>query len=104
MATMLLSTVAVAGLVLVGSQVSAQETGIQALAHRDPSAQSKTPAAHVRVADLFGESDEERAARLQHEQSQDSSINYVRQRLQDMESTERRLTGQIEQLEHRIPE
>jgi tol-pal system protein YbgF len=105
MATMLLSTIAVAGLVLVGSQVSAQETGIQALTHpAAPSAQSKTPAAHVRVADLFGESDEERAARLQHEQSQDTSISYARQRLQDMESTVRRLTGQIEQLDHRIVE
>jgi len=101
---MLLSTLAVAGLVLVGSQVSAQETGIQALAHPAPSAQSKTPAAHVRMADLFGESDEERAARLQHEQSQDTSISYLRQRLQDMESTVRRLTGQIEQLDHRIAE
>lgn len=104
MAPMLLSTIAVAALVLVGSPLSAQDTGIQALAHPAPPAQSKTPAARVRMADLFGESDEERAARLQHEQSQDTSISYVRQRLQDMESTVRRLTGQIEQLDHRIAE
>lgn len=104
MPTLLPVALIVAGLVLADSRLSAQETGIQALAHGAPQAQSKTPAVHVRVADLFGESDEERAARLQHEQSQDTSINYVRQRLQDMESTVRRLTGQIEQLDHRITE
>jgi tol-pal system protein YbgF len=60
-----------------------------------------------RVAQLFGESDEEKAARLaaqQHEQSQDSSLNWLRQRNDDLENTMRRLTGQIEQLDHRITE
>jgi tol-pal system protein YbgF len=57
-----------------------------------------------RVADLFGESDEEKAARLQHEQSQDSSINAVNQRMGDLEDSLRRVTGQVEQLDHRISE
>jgi tol-pal system protein YbgF len=57
-----------------------------------------------RVADLFGESDEEKAARLQHEQSQDSSINGINQRMGDLEDSLRRVTGQVEQLDHRISE
>jgi len=57
-----------------------------------------------RVADLFGESDEEKAARLQHEQSQDSSITGLNQRMGDVEESLRRATGQIEQLDHRIDE
>jgi tol-pal system protein YbgF len=56
------------------------------------------------IADLFGESDEEKAARLQQEQSQNASINYARQRVEDMETSIRRLTGQVEQLDHRITE
>ncbi|HEX3944483.1 MAG TPA: tol-pal system protein YbgF [Rhizomicrobium sp.] len=66
-----------------------------------------TPDGSYQVADLFGESEEEKAARLQqmqHEQAQDSSINYWRQRSQDLENTVRHLTGQIEQLDHRIDE
>jgi len=57
-----------------------------------------------RVADLFGESDEEKAARLQHEQSQDSSITGLNQRMGDVEESLRRATGQVEQLDHRIDE
>ena len=116
--TILLAALSVAGFLLTGSELSAQDTGIQALTHRAPSAQAKTHPAKstdgadtqsvasrgLRVADLFGESDEEKAARLQHEQSQDVSINYVRQHQQDMENTVRRLTGQVEQLDHRIAE
>jgi tol-pal system protein YbgF len=59
------------------------------------------------MADLFGESEEEKAERLrlyQQEQSQNSSISYLRQRNDDLENTVRRLTGQIEQLGHRIDE
>ena len=59
------------------------------------------------MADIFGESDEEKAARLaaqQHEQAQDSSISYLRQRNDDLENTVRRLTGQLEQLDHRVTE
>src|ERR1700743_1542220 len=52
-------------------------------------ADTKTQTGTYEVADLFGESDEEKAARLaaqQHEQAQDSSINYLRQRNEDLEN------------------
>lgn len=71
------------------------------------SARAQTVPGSYRVADLFGESEEEKQARLlaqQHEDAQDASIRYLRQRNQDMESTIRRLTGQIEELDHRISE
>jgi tol-pal system protein YbgF len=58
----------------------------------------------TKVADLFGESDEEKAARLQHEQAQDSSIATLNQRVGDLEQTLRGLTGQVEQLDHRLSE
>jgi tol-pal system protein YbgF len=59
------------------------------------------------VASLFGESDEEKAERLrmmQHEQAQDGSIRYFRQRNDDLERTVRQLNGEIEQLDHHISE
>jgi tol-pal system protein YbgF len=58
----------------------------------------------TRVAQLFGESDEDKAARLQREQAQDSSIANLNQRANDIDETLRRLTGQIEELDHRISE
>ncbi|MGD0190803.1 MAG: tol-pal system protein YbgF [Rhizomicrobium sp.] len=61
----------------------------------------------VKVAGLFGESDEEKAERLkqqQHEQNQDSNINTLSQRIGDLEESMRRLTGQMEQLEHKVNE
>ena len=62
-------------------------------------------AGNTQVAGLFGESDEEKAARLQyqqHEQAQDSSIATLNQRVDDVEDSLRRLTGQVEQLDHRL--
>jgi tol-pal system protein YbgF len=56
------------------------------------------------IAQLFGESDEQKAARLQMEQSQNASINYTRQKVQDLESSVRRLTGALEEQDHRITE
>jgi len=58
----------------------------------------------MRVAALFGESDEEKAAREAHEQNQDQGIANVNQRVGDMENSLRSLTGQVEQLDHRIQE
>jgi tol-pal system protein YbgF len=58
----------------------------------------------LQVADLFGESDEEKAARLQHEQNQDANIATLGQRVGDVEDSLRRLTGQIERLDHRLTE
>jgi tol-pal system protein YbgF len=58
----------------------------------------------VQVAQLFGESDEEKKERLQHEQNQDSGIANLNNRVGDLEATITRLTGQVEQLDHRVSE
>jgi len=58
----------------------------------------------VRVADLFGESDEEKAARLQKEQNQDDAISRLNDKVRDLEDTIRNLTGQNEALSHRVQE
>jgi tol-pal system protein YbgF len=63
---------------------------------------SEVKARSYRVADLFGESDEDKAARLQREQAQDSAIAALQQHVDDLEATVRRLTGQIEQEDHKI--
>src|SRR5438477_8935456 len=59
----------------------------------------------TKVAGLFGESDEEKAARLaweQREQAQSSTIATLNQRLGELEETLRRLTGEVEELNHRV--
>jgi tol-pal system protein YbgF len=53
---------------------------------------------------MFGESDEEKAARQQQEQAQDAGISTLNERASDLEESLRRLTGQVEQLDHRIDE
>ena len=58
----------------------------------------------VQVAGLFGESDDEKAAREQHESDQDSQLSELRQHVQDLEQTLQQLTSQNEQLSHRIQE
>ncbi len=61
----------------------------------------------IQIADLFGPSDEEKAAAAaaaQREDTQDSNISNLRQRADDLEESLRRLTGQIEMLEHRLDE
>ncbi|HLJ52557.1 MAG TPA: tol-pal system protein YbgF [Rhizomicrobium sp.] len=58
----------------------------------------------VQLADLFGESDEEKAARLQKEQNQDDAINALNDKVRDLEDTIRNLTGQNETLTHRVQE
>lgn len=52
-------------------------------------------------AGLFGESDEEKAARL-HEQNQDATISDLTQRVHDLEDSLRQATGQNETLTHQI--
>lgn len=59
---------------------------------------------YYRVADLFGESDEEKEARLQKEQSQDAAIAALQQHVQDLENSLRRVTGELEQQDHKIGE
>ena len=58
----------------------------------------------VQVAALFGESDEERAARQQHEDNQDLATQALSQRVHDLEETLRQLTGQNEALAHQVQE
>lgn len=58
----------------------------------------------VRVAALFGESDEEKAARLQKEQNQDDAIGRLNEKVRDLEDTIRNLTGENETLSHRVQE
>ena len=58
----------------------------------------------VQLAGLFGESDEEIAARQQHEDNQDAQIAELKQRLHDLEQSLQQLTGQNEQLGHRVQE
>jgi tol-pal system protein YbgF len=88
---------------VIARQLDGAEVQSRATENGTPLA-GQLPGAY-RVAQLFGESDEEKAARLaaqQHEQSQDSTMNWLRQRNDDLENTVRRLTGQVEQLDHRI--
>ena len=58
----------------------------------------------VQLAGLFGESDADKAARLQHEADQDAQISDLKQRVHDLEQSLQQITGQNEQLGHRIQE
>jgi tol-pal system protein YbgF len=81
--------------------VSAQEQNDKHPVVRQLNA-AEVKARSYRVADIFGESDEEKAARLQKEQAQDSAIAALQQHLDDLEASVRRLTGQLEQQDHKI--
>jgi tol-pal system protein YbgF len=59
---------------------------------------------NVQLAALFGESDEEKAARQQHEDNQDLATQALSQRVRDLEDSLRQLTGQNEVLAHRVQE
>jgi tol-pal system protein YbgF len=70
-------------------------------------AADSVPLRPVVVAGLFGESDEDKAARLkaeQRENDQDAAIADLRQRLGDLEHALQQSTGQNEELAHRIQE
>ena len=56
----------------------------------------------LQVAGLFGESDEEKAARQQHEDNQDTLIADLKQRVHDLEQSLQQATGQNEQLGHQL--
>ena len=57
----------------------------------------------MQLAGLFGESDEEKAARLR-EDNQDAQISDLKQRIHDLEQSLPQITGQNEELSHRIQE
>ena len=84
------------------TRLAADEAQAALLESKIASAQDRTGT--LQVADLFGESDKDKQARLQHEQAQDSSIASLNERVGDLENTLRQLTGQMEQLDHRVSE
>jgi tol-pal system protein YbgF len=94
------SSVAVCALLLTGTVGASNVT--PPVPHYVPS----DPDMHgyVRVADLFGESDEEKAARQQHEDGQDGQIRALNDKVRDLEDSLSRLTGQNEELSHRVTE
>jgi tol-pal system protein YbgF len=91
-------TSAAAALVLVSAvagAAGATQTASDLPAHAQPRG--------VQLAGLFGESDEEKAARLR-EDNQDAQIADLTQRIHDLEQSLQRLTGQNEQLGHHVQE
>ncbi|MBU6444626.1 MAG: tol-pal system protein YbgF [Alphaproteobacteria bacterium] len=78
--------------------------GLGGLAVAGPQGASAQPAhaRYVQVADLFGPSDEEKAAAAQREATQDSTIANLTQRVHDLEESLRQLTGQLENANHRV--
>lgn len=89
----------------LNARLAADLADAQTLEHRIAADNMRARA--IQVADLFGESDEEKAAEAaaaQREQAQDSSLATLNQRANDLEETLRRLTGQIEVLDHRVSE
>jgi len=89
----------------VSARLASDQSRIDAL-QRDL-VRDQSRAGSTQVADLFGPSDEEKAAAAaaaQHEQAQDSNIATLNQRAGDIEDSIRRLTGQIEVLNHRLDE
>jgi tol-pal system protein YbgF len=58
----------------------------------------------VQVAAIFGESDEDKAAREQHEDNQDLATQALSQRVRDLEESLRQVTGQNESQAHQIQE
>ena len=82
------------------TRLNADATQMQALQQQIATGNAQLDG--LKVAALFGESDEEKAAREAHEQNQDQGIANVNGRVGDMENSLRSLTGQVEQLSHRI--
>jgi len=94
--TKVLSAVALCALVAMSGAVSATA--------RPTSPADTLPHAYVRLAALFGESDEEKAARLQKEQNQDDAVGALNDKVRDLEDTVRSLRGENESLTHRVQE
>lgn len=89
----------------LASRLAADEAQANHLSQRAETLANE--AGGVRVAQIFGESDEEKAARLaaeQREQAQNSGLATLNQRVGDLEQTLQRLTGQMEDLDHRVGE
>lgn len=94
------ASVAALGVLLAGASLSAAPAPAELPNYVGPS--SAPP--RTQLASLFGESDEEKAARQQHEDNQDQAIQGLTQKIHDLEETLRQQTGQNEVLSHRIQE
>lgn len=94
--TKVLSAIALCALVAMSGVVGASA--------RQASPVASAPSRYVRLAALFGESDEEKAARLQKEQNQDDAIGALNDKVRDLEDTVRSLRGENESLSHRVQE
>jgi len=94
--TKVLSAVALCALVAMSGAVGASASQV--------SPADSAPSRYVRLAALFGESDEEKAARLQKEQNQDDAIGALNNKVRDLEDTVRSLRGENESLSHRLQE
>ncbi len=100
------ASLALALLAGVSSASAAQDpsrANTDGLVHHLDATQVQARTGYVQVAGLFGDSEADRA-REQREQSQDATISILNQRVGDLEETVRRLTGHIEELEHRVRE
>ncbi|HWU25676.1 MAG TPA: tol-pal system protein YbgF [Rhizomicrobium sp.] len=87
------------------ARLVADEALVQSLQARVASLQKR--AQMMETADLFGPSDEEKAASeaaAQREQTQDSNIAALNQRATVIEDSIRKLTGEIEVINHRLDE
>jgi tol-pal system protein YbgF len=91
--------VAACALLAAAGTVGARSVSAPVARYVEPSSNT-----YVRVADLFGESDEEKAARQQHEDNQDGQLKGLTDKVRDLEDTIRNLTGQNEELTHRVTE
>lgn len=72
-----------------------------------PSAPARNETHYMQVAGLFGESDEEKAARLareKREDDQDAAIVDLKQRVSDLEQSLQQFTAQNESLSHQVIE
>ena len=91
------SAIALSALLVAANTVSASDIQPAVTHYVQPSRSD-----YIRVAGLFGESDEEKAARLQHEADQDGQISTLNNKVRDLEDSVRNLTGQNEELQHRL--
>jgi tol-pal system protein YbgF len=69
-----------------------------------PSQAAPAKSPYLQVAGLFGESDEEKAAREAHESQQDADLSDLKTRVTDIEQSLQQTTGQNEQLSRQVRE
>ncbi len=82
--------------------VLAAVAGAAHLASASGSGRTDASKPRMQLAALFGESDEEKSAREQHEDNQDLATQALSQRVRDLEESLRQATGQNEALTHQI--